>query len=79
MNPRNALTPAYVMVSLFVQDRVERLRRGDDRGMEMVQAAALIVLTLAILTVLMTTNGGIQKQIGDGITAKIKAIFDKQS
>lgn len=77
MNPLNALAPVHLMVAQFVGDRAGRLRRRDDRGMEMVQAAALIVLTLAILSVLLSVgNGGIDQQIGNGIKDKITAIFN---
>jgi Tfp pilus assembly protein FimT len=69
------ILPAYVATTNFVADRAERLSKRDDRGVEMVEWMAMLLVIAAIVAVLATTNIGdlIQQKIQDAVNK----VFEK--
>lgn len=67
----NSLIPLYVTMRSFVEDRVERFRRPEDRGAGVVEYAAMLVLAGALVVALMETNidtelkEAVQEALGD--------------
>jgi hypothetical protein len=69
------ILPAYVATTNFVADRAERLKNRDDRGVEMVEWMAMLLVIAAIVGVLASTDIG--DQIKEKITEAIDKIFEK--
>jgi Tfp pilus assembly protein FimT len=69
------ILPAYVATTNFVADRAERLSKRDDRGVEMVEWMAMLLVIAAIVAVLATTDIGdlIQQKIQDAVNK----VFEK--
>jgi len=65
------ILPAYVATTNFVADRAERLSKRDDRGVEMVEWMAMLLVIAAIVAVVVGSD------LSQTITDKIKEAVEK--
>jgi hypothetical protein len=68
------ILPAYVTSTNFVADRVQRLRERDERGVELVEWGAMLLVIGAIITFLVS-NQEIKNAIKDGIIGAVGKAF----
>ena len=68
------ILPAYVATTNFVVDRVERIKERNDRGVELVEWGAMLLVIGAIVAFLVT-NQEIKNAIKNGIVGAVGKVF----
>ncbi|XRQ11804.1 hypothetical protein ACN3XK_13215 [Actinomadura welshii] len=68
----NSLIPLYITLQGFVQDRVERLRERDDRGVSALEYGALIIVAALVVGIL---YGLINDTVKDKVSTAITDLF----
>ncbi len=69
-----AILPAYVATTNYVADRVERMKERNDRGVELVEWGAMLLVIGAIITFLVS-NQEIKDAVKNGIVGAVNKVF----